>query len=78
MRRLQDITNLEAGAKGAGEACCMSLPSAPTSAGSAAAVLENSCIAHEKCQAISIGVEKLMTGDVIHACTKNCGRLLTG
>ena len=53
MRRLQDMTNLEAGAKGAGEACCISLPSGPTSAGSAAAVLENSCIAHAKCQTMS-------------------------
>lgn len=46
MRRLQDMTNLEAGAKREGEACCMSFPSGPTSAGSAAAVLEKSCTAH--------------------------------
>lgn len=47
MRRLHDMTNLEAGAKGEGEARCIGLPSGPNSAGRAAAVLENSCTAHE-------------------------------
>lgn len=47
MRRLQDITNLEAGAKGGVEARCIGFPSGPNSAGSAAAVLENSCTAHK-------------------------------
>lgn len=41
MRRLHAMTDLDANAKGGVEAGCISLPSGPTSAGSAAAVLEN-------------------------------------
>lgn len=44
MRRLHANTDLEAIAKGGVDVVCKSLPSGPTSAGRAAAVLENNCI----------------------------------
>ena len=48
MRRLHAMTDLDANAKGGVETGCTSLPSGPTSAGSAAAVLENNCTSIEK------------------------------